>query len=217
MGRHTTQLHPTADHGPRTGAAGRRSGLRTRRSGGAPTHRPRPLAGRTRTSLAALASAGLLLAACAPGEEPTDEAVDEETDPDEATEPDEDAATEDEWEEEDDPESQAGEDLADADGILLAVEPACAEIGDGFTVNADGLEPDTNHTVMIDPEPSATGAFEAGVLGASDSEGALEVSATLGEDMDIQPGEYQIELYTSEEGDAAEWLLSTDLEIAEQC
>ena len=211
MRQRTRHLHSTDDHRSRTDAARRRSSLRTRWSGDARTHRPRRLAGRARTSLVALASAGLLLAACAPEEEPTDEVVNEETAPDE------DAATEDQWEEEDDPESQAGEDLADADGILLAVDPACAEIGDGFTVNADGLEPDTNHTLMIDPEPSATGAFEAGVIATSDSEGALEASATLGEDMDIQPGEYQIELYTAEEGDAAEWLIATDLEIAERC
>lgn len=187
-----------------------------------PQHRTR------RSGLIALAAAaGLALAACAPDEEGpadlVDEGLEEETDPeddpgdDPDAEPDEDAVTEEDWEEEDDPESQAGDDLADADGVLLAVEPACAEIGDGFTVTADGLEPDTNHAVMIDPEPSATGAFEEGVLGASDGDGTLEVSATLSEDADIQTGEYTIDLYTAEEGDAGDWLISTDLEIAESC
>lgn len=186
---------------------------------------PRPHDRSRRGAFVALAAAaGLALAACAPDEEAPQDLVDEgleeeEPDPgdDPDAEPDEDAVTEDDWEEEDDPESQAGDDLADADGVLLAVEPACAEIGDGFTVTADGLEPDTNHAVMIDPEPSATGAFEEGVLGASDGDGTLEVSATLSEDADIQPGEYAIDLYTAEEGDAGDWLISTDLEIAESC
>ena len=185
---------------------------------------PRPHDRSRRGAFVALAAAaGLALAACAPDEEApqdlVDEGLEEEPDPgdDPDAEPDEDAVTEDDWEEEDDPESQAGDDLADADGVLLAVEPACAEIGDGFTVTADGLEPDTNHAVMIDPEPSATGAFEEGVLGASDGDGTLEVSATLSEDADIQPGEYTIDLYTAEEGDAGDWLISTDLEIAESC
>lgn len=185
---------------------------------------PRPHDRSRRGAFVALAAAaGLALAACAPDEEApqdlVDEGLEEEPDPgdDPDAEPDEDAVTEDDWEEQDDPESQAGDDLADADGVLLAVEPACAEIGDGFTVTADGLEPDTNHAVMIDPEPSATGAFEEGVLGASDGDGTLEVSATLSEDADIQPGEYTIDLYTAEEGDAGDWLISTDLEIAESC
>ena len=187
-------------------------------------HALRPQHRTHRSGLIALAAAaGLALAACAPDEERpadlVDEGLEEETDPedDPDADPDGEAATEEDWETEDDPESQAGDDLADADGVLLAVEPACAEIGDGFTVTADGLEPDTNHTVMIDPVPSATGAFEEGVLGASDEDGTLEVSATLGEDADIQPGEYTIDLSTAEEGDAGDWLISTDLEIAESC
>ena len=177
--------------------------------------RPTEPTRRARSGLAVLATAGLLLAACAPGDEEPGEQVDEDTVEDEA-DPDEPANDED-WEAETDPDSQAGEDLADADGILLAVDPACAEIGDGFTVNADGLDPDTDHVLLIEPEPSATGAFEAGVLATSDSDGALEASATLDEEADIQPGGYEIELYTAEEGDADQWLISTDLEIAEDC
>ena len=69
MRERTMHLHSTDDHRLRTDTARRRSSLRTRWSGDARTHRPRRLAGRARTSLVALASAGLLLAACAPQEE----------------------------------------------------------------------------------------------------------------------------------------------------
>lgn len=132
--------------------------------------------------------------------------------------PDEEAATDaatDTFEEVDDRESQAGDDLQDADGILLAVMPACAKIGDSLEITAEGLEPDTDHGLLIVPEPSETGEFEPGTVATSDGDGMLTVDVTLTEDAGIQTGDYDIELRTARGGDDETLLIAADLQIVE--
>jgi hypothetical protein len=132
--------------------------------------------------------------------------------------PDEEAATDDggdTFEEVDDRESQAGDDLQDADGILLSVMPACAHVGDDLEITAEGLEPDTDHDLLFVPEPSETGEFESGTIATSDGDGMLAVDATLTEDAGIQTGDYDLELRTANEGDDETFLIATDLQIVE--
>jgi len=146
-----------------------------------------------------LAGGGLLVAACTPPEDPDDGAA---------------AA---DWNVSEEFESQAGDDLGDADGLMVAVDPACAEIGDGFTVTVAGLDLDADHVVAVEPEPSATSAFEPEVTAPSDGEGELQVTASLSEEADLQPGDYEVAVYTAAAGEADEWLHAADLEIAETC
>ena len=109
-------------------------------------------------------------------------------------------------------------DVADFDddaGVELAVEPACAQIGDGFTATATGLEPGFDYSVTIDPPHSD--AAEPGTIGQADQDGVLEVPATLPDDTGVEPGEYTLELSPAIPGEPGETLTAAELEIAETC
>ena len=106
-------------------------------------------------------------------------------------------------------------DPTDAAGVELAVETACAEIDDGFTATATGVEPGIDYSVMIDPPHSD--AAEPGTIGEADEDGALEVPASLPEGSGIEPGEYTLKLSPAVPGESGETLATEQLEIAETC
>ena len=107
----------------------------------------------------------------------------------------------------------------DGDGleVLLAIDPACAEVGSEFTAIAEGLEPDAEHVIRIDPAPSETGEFEPEVPATSDAEGTLEVSTALPADVGIEAGSYVVSLAAVESSETGEELISSDLRIADSC
>lgn len=94
----------------------------------------------------------------------------------------------------------------------LSVEPACAEIGEDFVVAATGLEPGADYDLVIDPVPSSM--LEAGATMTADASGAVELPASLPEDLDIAAGTYTWQV---REHRGAEWLASADFVIAESC
>ena len=152
--------------------------------------------------------AGLLaLAACAPAEDPpsedpTEDTVEPAEPPEEPPEPAEEALEPDEG-------STATEEAA---GPTLTVEPTCAEIGDGFTVTATGLEAGQDHAIQIVPPHSED--IDSGVMGTAAADGTLEAPASLPEEADIEVGNYTLTLGVFEQ---EEILATTDLEIAEAC
>lgn len=109
-------------------------------------------------------------------------------------------------------EQQSEEPPTASDEPALAVEPTCAEIGEGFTVTAAGLEPNEEYVVLIDP-PHAD-ELEPGVFGAADDQGVMEVPASLPEDAGVQPGDYTL---TVSDADDDEELATAALTIAESC
>lgn len=161
--------------------------------------------GRTRTAtttrlLVGLAAATLAAAGCAPD--------------DEAADPTE---TDQGLEETEDVESQAGEDLDATDGVLLSLTPACAELGDEIEVQAEGTEPETEHRLTFEPDPTQNGAFASEATGTSDSDGVLGFTATLSEDAGIEPDDYELELTVVEADEAEDDRLPirTDLQIVD--
>lgn len=189
---------------------------------------------RTRTVAAVVTAVVLMGLGCTPDdpvEEPTDPDTDEQTqdgteepsdtDPEEPS--DDGSDEDDQGESNQDDQGEAPDDGADdgseGDGleVLLAVDPGCAEIGDDFTVMAEGLEPDTDHIVAFDPAPSSTGEFESGVPATSDGDGTFEVDGSLPEDAGIENGDYRLELFTAQDGETDTSLIATDLEIADRC
>jgi len=97
-------------------------------------------------------------------------------------------------------------------GPTLAVEPTCAEIGDGFTATATGLEAGQDHVIEIVPAHSED--IDSGVMGTAADDGTLEAPASLPEEADIEVGNYTLTLTVFEQDDV---LATTDLEIAETC
>ena len=148
--------------------------------------------------LGALAVVTLAAASCAPD--------------DDAAEPTETDAG---LEQTDDLESQAGEDLDDADGVFLSVMPACAELGDEIEVQAEGTEPGTEHRIAFEPDPTHNGAFAAEATGTSDSDGMLGFTATLSEEAGIEPGHYELELTVVDDAEDDRLPLRADLQIVD--
>jgi hypothetical protein len=125
--------------------------------------------------LAAVALGATVLSACAP-----DDGADDDAEPEAGLE------------ETDELESQAGDDFDAVDGVLLSVQPACAELGDDVEVLAEGLEPEAEYQLAFDPDPAPDDTFASTTTASADADGMLAFTATLDPDTGIERGDYQL-------------------------